>query len=56
MRAASLAHTRAMQDLLKPPESIDAEDWIATPPSVRALVLLQSQQLNALAQRVLDLE
>ena len=45
-----------MEELLRPVEGISAEDWAVTPPSVHALVLLQSQQLGALAQRVLDLE
>lgn len=45
-----------MEELLRPVEGISAEDWAVTPPSVRALVLLQSQQIGALAQRVLDLE
>ena len=45
-----------MEEQLRPVEGISAEDWAATPPSVRALVLIQSQQLAALTQRVLDLE
>ena len=45
-----------MEEQLRQGEGISAADWAVTPPSVRALVLRQSQQLAALTQRVLDLE
>lgn len=51
-----MAHTSAMEELLRPPESIGADDWAATPPSVRALVLTLLEQVPTLAQRVLELE
>ena len=54
-KCTQASHTDAMSDPLVPP-SISAEDWNATPPAVRELVVLLLQRIAGLEQQVAQLQ